>query len=119
MWVNILLMIILCAVIGWFVHKLMGPGNHGTGLLHYTFIGACGYGIAVLVEQIAGYTPESPIGIIAEIVLCACVAELIIRWIKRRLWIRQIHKMGAYVLSDFDGEMTIVTDKPAQQGASE
>lgn len=52
---NIILMILVCAIIGWAVHRIMGLGNHGGGLLHNAFIGGAGWAIGTLLEWAVGY----------------------------------------------------------------
>lgn len=86
---NIVLMILVCAVIGWAVHKIMGLGNHGGGLLHNAFIGGAGCGLGALIEWATGHYTSTLWGTIGLWIVCSCIVEYAIRCLKRRLMKRK------------------------------
>lgn len=108
--VDIVLALVFCAFIGWAVHKIMGRGNHGTGLLHYAFVGGCGVGIGALFEWITGLYATTIIGAILPCFIYACIVEWIIRKVKHRLWVREVHKKGWLTQEDMHQEFHIVPD---------
>lgn len=108
---------VVCAIvfavsIGWVVHKLMGRGNHGTGLLHYGFVGDCGIGIGMLIETVTGIYASSIPVILGLCVLYSCIVEWIIRRIKHRLRVREVHRMGWLTQDDIKAKFDISSEDP-------
>ena len=75
-----------CVFIGWAVHKVFGHGNHGSGLLHYAFVGGCGVGIGALVEWITGIYAMTLTSAVVSCFIFATLTEFIIRGIKYKLY---------------------------------
>lgn len=82
---NIVLMVLICAIIGWAVHKIMGVGNHETGLLHYAFVGGTGWGLGALLEWATRHYASTLWGTLVLWIACSCVVEYAIRCLKRWL----------------------------------
>lgn len=80
MFVDIVFAFIYLALIGWVVHQLVGYGNHGTGLLHYAFVGGGGCCVAELLQRVTGIYTTGLWRTIGVSVLCAMFVEFAIRW---------------------------------------
>ena len=81
--ITVILALAYFALIGWAVHEVMGNGNHGSGLLHFTFVGGLGCGLGALLEYVTQLYTSTVIDAIVLSFICACAVELIIRKIKQ------------------------------------
>ena len=79
---DIILAFIYLAIIGWVVHQLMGNGNHGTGLLHYAFVGGGGCYVAERLVRVTGIYTTGLWSAIGANILCAMRVELGIRRVR-------------------------------------
>ena len=86
---SIVLALLYFALIGWFVHRLMGHGNHGVGLLHYAFVGGAGCGVGAFVEFVTQRYTSTIAGTVGLCVICACVVEFLIRRLRHWVWLRE------------------------------
>lgn len=78
---DMILMLVYFVILGWAVHKFFGKDG---GILHYTFIGGCGSGIGILLEEVTGRYTTTFAGAIGLCLICSCVVEFVIRQLKRR-----------------------------------
>lgn len=78
---DMIMALVFFTILGWIVHKIFGKDG---GLLHYAFVGGCGSGIGIILEEITGLYTSNFAGAIGLCLICACVVECIIRRLKRR-----------------------------------
>lgn len=107
--INILLMLIYFAIIGYVIHRIMG--KHGGTILHWTFVGGCGSGLGAALEWVTGKYNTTFAGAISLCLICTIVVELAIRRIEKHLFTCQrILSKGWFTQNNIDREYNIDPD---------